>query len=459
MTVNKSENTENIKGKSQAGEEIKLKCINIDCVFNSSAYRGRLRNTCRHPNLKVESSFADLTIAICSEFRSKKDYVFEKPATLVELKTGNKSEIIGIPDPTLTHTEKITSEDLEKSIQYEQAKQPGIIETTEEVKKAYDEETLKPVVIDERSEKELLLSEHYKLTTDTSSNFLILRRFYRSFLRKGVILSIIAHLFVIWLIYLSLVPKDENNNLQGNQRIVVVSDIETPKFEPPDIDKKEEPEIKTDDGTTRPEIKPKNIVPKIKRPKDKTEEDSAGIVKNQTSDSLKRVTDSLLAAQNKSDTSRYIIPDSLKTTFGNDVTPMTFSVPPAWKITDYRTVGLQAENFKGVIVNADTLSEDPSAVNIFIEIDDPKLGTFNKTTFKNPFEMDDSTYSAYTTDPRLTGNQRISYKFYIHTDQTGLNNIYVDAQVKKDLFDKYRKIIDAIVRTIRLLPKPKDTMK
>lgn len=455
MTVKKSENIEDSIGKSPAGEEIKLKCINIDCVFNSSAHRGRPRNTCRHPNLKVESSFADLTIAICSEFRSKKDYVFEKPAILVELKTGNKSEIIGRPDPTLSHTEKITSEDLEKSIHYETEVQPVVTEPSVTAKQAAVE-TLKPVVIDQRSEKELLLSEHYKLTTDSSTDFLILRRFYRSFFRRGIILSIIAHLIVIWLIYLSFVPKDENNKLQSNQRIVVIEDLEMPKFEPPDIDKKEEPEIKTDDGTVRPEIKPKNVIPKIKRPKDKTSEDSSGIVKNQTSDSLRRVTDSLLAAQNKFDTLRYIIPDSLKTTFGNDVTPMTFSVPPNWKITDYRTVGLQAENFKGVIVNADTLSEDPSSVNLFIEMDDPKLGTFNKTTFKNPFEMDDSTYSAHTTDPRLTGNQRISYKFYIHTDQTGLNNIYVDAQVKKELFDKYKKIIDAIVRTIRILPKPKD---
>ena len=65
------------KKKENNTADKRLRCINIDCVFNSSNEPDSERNLCQHPNLKVESKFADITIAICSEFRSKKDYRLE----------------------------------------------------------------------------------------------------------------------------------------------------------------------------------------------------------------------------------------------------------------------------------------------------------------------------------------------------------------------------------------------
>lgn len=122
-----------------------LRCINIDCIFNSSNEQGAKRNTCSHPNVIVESRFADITIAICSEFRSKKDYTFEKPATIVEVKTGEKTEIKGRPDLGIETIEKVTTKELEDDVNKVQDK-PAVV--TKEPESINVQDHIKPFVID-----------------------------------------------------------------------------------------------------------------------------------------------------------------------------------------------------------------------------------------------------------------------------------------------------------------------
>src|SRR5512138_3791239 len=86
-TNNNKEYNDNSKGL------VKPRCINIDCAFNSSLNPGDRRNFCNHPNVFVAQEALEITIAICSEFRSKKDYKFEKPYTLIDLKDNTVSEI------------------------------------------------------------------------------------------------------------------------------------------------------------------------------------------------------------------------------------------------------------------------------------------------------------------------------------------------------------------------------
>jgi hypothetical protein len=431
----------------------KLRCINIDCVFNSANKPGAKRNFCNHPNLKVESNMADVTIAICSEFRSKKDYLLEDKFTLVDLKTNKQIQVKGAPEPEVSDIEKVTQEDLEQSVSEKVGKKPKEqhVKAPEQPKPA--ETVYETPTIISTGESEQEIAEEYKLTSSKTSNFVILKKLYQPYLRRGLIVSIFVHLFIIWILYLSLVPKNEKNEIQPKQRIVVVEDIQTPKFNPPDIDKQAEKKPEVNIDVVRPKIKPKNIKPKIVRPVDE-DKDTTGLTSNLTevTDSLKRVTDSLLALNQ--DTTRIIIPDSLKNFMPENAIGMKLWYPKNWKLTDNRSVNLNLEQFKGVIINTDSLSEDPGAVSIFVQIDDPKHSAYNKTVFKNTFEMDDSLIIAFSTDPVLTGSKRISYKFFLFTDPTGQSNVFVNSETKEDMFEKYRKYIEAIVRSIQIVKNP-----
>lgn len=426
----------------------KLRCINIDCVFNSANQSDSERNICCHPNLRVESKFADITIAICSEFRSKKDYKLEDSSTLIDKKTKEKIIVSGTPEPSFTKIEKVTQEELEQSVTKKQ--KPRLEEKP--VSKPAETVYETPVII-KSGETPEETAEGYHLTTSKTSNFLILRRLYQPYLRRGIIVSIIFHLFAIWVLYLSLVPKGEKNDVPPQQRIVVVEDIETPKFDPPDMDKpKEEPsDIGENTKDVRPKITPKNIKPHIKRPVDENRDTTE--LTSKTNDSLKHIADSLLTAN--LDTTRLVIPDSLKNFMPDNAIGMKLWYPRNWRLTDNRSVNLNLEQFKGVIINTDSLSEDPGAVSIFVQIDDPKHSNYNKTVFKNTFQMDDSLTTAFSTDPVLTGSQRISFKFFLFTDPTGESNVFVNSETKKEMFDKYRKYIEAIVRSIQIIKNPK----
>jgi len=444
------------KKKENNTADKKLRCINIDCVFNSSNEPDSERNLCQHPNLKVESKYADITIAICSEFRSKKDYRLEDASTLIDLKTNEKIIIEGSPDPSFTHIEKVTQKDLEKSVEKARAKkEPKAEPIKEKLEVIYET----PAVIG--TDENTPLQEEIILADSKSSNLQLLKRLYQPNLRRGIIFSIIFHLFAIWVLFIGFVKNDENNEVPPQQRIVVVEDIETPKFDPPDIDKSEEPKIDESIGDNtkdvRPKITPKNIKPKIIRPTTDETRDTTELTSktNGLSDSLKRVTDSLLALSN--DTTRIFVPDSLKNFMPDNEIGMKLWYPRNWKLTDNRSVNLNLQQFMGVIINTDSLSEDPGAVSIFIQIDDKKHTAYNKTTFKNTFQMDDSLVTAFSTDPQITGSKRISYKFFIFTDPTGESNVYVNSEAKQELFDKYKKYIEAIVRSVQIIKKTKTT--
>jgi hypothetical protein len=223
----------------------------------------------------------------------------------------------------------------------------------------------------------------------------------------------------------------------------------------PKDEEKSEENVGENKNDVRPKITPKNIKPRINRPKDL---DTTETVGNIPSDSLKRVTDSLLASK-LGDTTRLYLPDSLKTFMPPNAINLGVNWPNDWKMTDNRSVNLNQEQFNGVIINTDSASADPGAVTIFIQIDDPKHTSFNKATFKNTFEMLDTTEVAFSTDPTLTGSKRISYKFFIFADPSGLKNIFVNTETKEEFFGKYRRYIEGIVRTINIKNKPTESGK
>lgn len=427
-----------------------LRCINIDCVFNSSNERGAIRNTCNHPNVIVESRFADITIAICSEFRSKKDYAFEKPNTLVDLKSKEHIEIVGKPNLESPSIEKITTKELEEGVSDKKKTKTPVKQTSAA--------TLKPIVIESASpnKEELSPSELYNLTDRPGTDFLILKKLYQPYTKRGLAGSIIFHIFIIFLMYQFLVPSEEKTEGENNQRIVIVEDLEMPKFDPPDIDKIKEEEQKLDAGDNtkdvRPKIIKKNVTPKINRPKDNiTPPDTTKPI---TGDTSKTKFDSSLVSQR--DTSRIMIPDSLRSSFDQNDVGLKMWFPKGWKLIDNRQINLTQKEFNGVIISTDSLSEDPGAVNMFVIIDDPEHSAYNKVTYKNSFPMDDSIVVAYVTDPVKSSGKKFSTKYYLFTDPTGKKNILVNVDfASQALMEKYQKLVDAVVRSIKIAEAPK----
>ncbi len=437
----------------KAPEQV-LKCINIDCVFNSSNDTENIRNTCNHPNVKVESRYADITIAICSEFRSKKDYVFDKPDTLIEIKSKEKIEITGEPNPALASVEKITTTDLENAV-------TGKTESINTVTEEPPVPAQKPVIIEAKAEEsvELTPSELYSLSDKPGTDFLILRKLYQPYMKRGIVISILLHFFALFLLYIFLVPKDEKTDetTDLNKRIVVVEDIETPKFEPPDLDKakedeikqKEENKIENNTKTVRPTIIPKTIRPNIHRPKDNTERDTTKVI-SKPFDSTKAKIDSNLT---KRDTTKLVIPDSLKNLYNQNAIGLNLWFPKNWKLQDNRDLNLNQKEFNGVIINTDSASEDPGAVTMFLIIDDPQHSAFNRTTYKNPFQMEDSASSGFATDAVKGGAKKMSVKYFIFSDPSGQKNIQVNAEfASQAMYDKYNKVVDAIVRSVKIAP-------
>lgn len=445
-------NKENSKNPPQ--DENFLRCINIDCIFNSSNEQGAVRNICRHPNVVVESRFADITIAICSEFRSKKDYTFEKPSIVIELKTGEKTEIKGRPEVGIETIEKVTTKELEDEVS---KTDENSNKSLTEQKQINTQDHIKPVIFDAKEEpKELTPEEIYNLSTRPGTDFLILKKLYQPNTRKGIIGSIIIHFFFLFIIYQTLVPKDELQNPENNQRIVVVEDLEMPKFNPPDIDKikedekklSEEQDLKDNNKEVRPKIQKKIITPKIHRPKDNTVDTN----KLATNDSNKIKNDSNLTSNNR-DTNRIQIPDSIKATYDQNDIGLVIWYPKEWKLLDNRQVNLNQKDFNGVILATDTGTADPGAVNMFILVDDPNHSAYNKATYKNPFTMNDSMIAAYVTNPVKTSGKKLSTKYFVFTDPTGLKNIQVNVDFASQvMMEKYQPMVDAIVRSIKIAP-------
>ncbi|MBZ0203405.1 MAG: hypothetical protein IT281_01860 [Ignavibacteria bacterium] len=453
-------------GKNTGQNGKVLRCINIDCVFNSSNEHGAIRNTCNHPNVVVESRFADITIAICSEFRSKKDYTFEKPDTLIDLKSREKTLVVGKPevgDQTST-IEKITTKDLEKgagvSNPVDAVDESSIVNQSAENKEAPGQ--LKPVILEAEHTpaEELTVDQIYNLSTKQGTDFLILKKIYQPNIRIGLILSVISHFFMLFIMYQFLVPKEETPGEEHNQRIVVVEDLEMPKFDPPDIDKmkeeedklKEESEIENNTKEVRPKINKKTVTPKINRPKDNDTPPDSNSSLNDDSNKVK--IDSSLV-KNTRDTSRIQVPDSMKSTYDQNDVGLKLWYPVGWKLIDSRQINLTQKEFNGVILNPDSLSTDPGAVNMFILIDDPQHSAYNKATYKNAFQMDDSLTVGYVTDPIKSSGKKLSAKYFLFTDPTGMKNIQVNVDfVSQEMLDKYQKLIDAIVRSIKIVKTP-----
>jgi len=280
------------------------------------------------------------------------------------------------------------------------------------------------------------------------------RLLYRKNMTIGIISSVVLASILIFMFY-NFVGKKETKFIEPERRLVVINDIPAKinfkEYEDPNKPK-EEPTETTDDKTAPPKIT-RNIIkaPRINRPKINTAQDSS-LTKDATKelDSLRQLaakdslnkSDSLSTANNNNTN----LADSLKKGFSEGELGLSMSYPENWKVIDMRNIDKNSEKFKGVILT-DTTTKENGAVNVFIALDNEGK-EYNAGEFKNNFPMNDSSITAYVNEPRtIAGATTLRFYVFCKTDK-----LSISAQIKKQYFDQYRPIVEAIIRTINIVP-------
>ncbi|MBS1493664.1 MAG: hypothetical protein JST55_09140 [Bacteroidetes bacterium] len=282
------------------------------------------------------------------------------------------------------------------------------------------------------------------------------RLLYRKNMTIGII-SAVVFACICSLLFYNFYGKTETKTIEQEKRLIVINDIPVKinfkEYEDPNKPKEEPKEDGTPTDKVQPPVIKKNIIraPKITRPKINIPQDS-----NLTNDATRQL-DSLRKLQANNDslkkvdslknvTGNYSIPDSLKKGFSEGELGLRMSYPQNWKVIDMRNIDKSVEKFKGVILT-DTTAKENGTANIFISLDNEGKD-YNAAEFKNTFQMNDSALTAYENEPKtVAGSTNLRFFIFLKTDKLSVN-----AQIKKQYFDQYRPIVEAIVRSLNIIP-------
>ena len=282
--------------------------------------------------------------------------------------------------------------------------------------------------------------------------FHLSRLVYRRNMTIGIISAVIFACISALLFY-NFYGKTETKTIQPEQRLIILNDIPTKinfkEYEDPNKPK-EEPKT---DGTVPDKLAPptitRNIIkaPKITRPKVNIPQDT-----NLTNDATKQL-DSLRKLQANNDslrkadslnTAKNNIPDSLKTELNDQVFGLKMVFPKNWALANYLSE-INADS-KGIAL-ADT-SAPKGTINVFISIDNAGKEEFKASDTKTLFPVNDSTITAYVGEPRtLAGYTSVRYYMFLKADKLSIN-----VQVRKQNYDQYKPIVDAMLKTININP-------
>ena len=289
---------------------------------------------------------------------------------------------------------------------------------------------------EELSEEDILREKIGK-----KSPYNIARIIYARNFQIGLIGGVIIYLILIFSFY-AVASKDEIVEEAPQQRLIVIQDLPDPKIKLENIEDPNAPpeEEKTEEDGTIPKRIPTirrnfNRPPITKNPvKDtNTVKDTTGLADTNT------VRDTSTASGNS-------IPDSLMQPYsGNDI-GLIMNYPNNWKLVDSREINVNVEKFEGVVMADTTVKE--GTFNMFVRLD-PQGKPFDRNRYKNPFDMNDSTITAFSADPEESAG-KIEYHFYL----LGNKNLEAYAVVDADKFEEYKAAVEAVVRTISFAPPP-----
>ncbi|HEX2787406.1 MAG TPA: hypothetical protein VHP32_05825 [Ignavibacteria bacterium] len=344
-------------------------------------------------------------------------------------------------------TEKVI---LPEGITQEEAFEKGILVPNPEVADLINGET--------ELEQRIPLTEEEKVEEAiTKKNpFVRQREIYRRNLTRAAVTANIIFIIAIFAFYAWGSQEETPMTNPNPPRIVVLQDLPDPKINLENVadpnKPEEEPEEKEtqDASVTIRKVTPRRINrPPIVRntPTDTTTardtSDSTGELDsirkaNQLADSLKG---------NDTTKTAYQIPDSLRTEYsGNEIGLRINARPISWKVIDSREMNTTIQKFNGLIL-ADT-TKPSGAMNMFIQVDEQN-NLFKSEFHDVPFVMTDSTINAFKSSKPRSRIGRTNVYYYLYTK---VGNLYINAEVNNELFEGYKDIIDAVVRSITIEP-------
>lgn len=282
--------------------------------------------------------------------------------------------------------------------------------------------------------------------------YVIFRRVYQRNLLRGLIGALIIYIISVFVFY-GVASKETNDFSQNDQRrLIVIQDLPEPKIKLKNV---EDP-MKPDDGevTSESDIQLRKLPPPkrnfnkttIKRPYDNPKVDTNdNLGTNDELDSLRKLNLGKLDSLGLDSLSaNYLIPDSLRRNFSEDDIGLKMYFPNNWKLTDQRDINKNEKEFKGVLLT-DTTAKQEGTMTLFIFLD-REGKDYRKDDFTTEFKMEDTTLTAFSKEPRNIAGFT-EYKFYIFGKTEKLS---ATAQVRKQFFEEYKNVIEAVVRSIKI---------
>lgn len=347
-----------------------------------------------------------------------------------------------------SETSKTIPAVLPEGVTQDEAFQKGILIPNPEVADLINSE---PV------EEKIPLTEDERITEALKRNpFVRQRELYRRNLMRAAVTANIVFIIAIFIFYAWGSQEETPMTSPNPSRIVILQDLPDPKINLENVadpNKPEEEETETKDASvtirqvtprriSRPPIVRNNPIesPNLTDTTDTTSELDSIRKANQLADSLSTADTTNTA---------YQIPDSLKKDFTEGEVGLTISaLPKSWKVIDAREMNTNINQFEGVVLVDTTVGSGD--VNVFVSLD-RDTPDFKQEEYSEAFEMMDTTITAFKSKPRTLAGMT-EYKFYLFTPT---EKISVGAKIRKEQFDAFKDIVEAVVRSIKIVPPPK----
>jgi hypothetical protein len=226
-------------------------------------------------------------------------------------------------------------------------------------------------------------------------------------------------------VFYGVASKETNDFSQNDQRrLIVIHDLPEPKIKLKNV---KDPMKPVEEVTSESDIQLRKLPPPkrnfkkttIKRPYDNPKVDTNDISNtNDELDSLRKLNAGTLDSLGLDSLSgNYLIPDSLRRNFSEDDIGLRMYFPNNWKLTDQRDINKNEKEFKGVLLT-DTTAKQEGTLTLFIFLD-REGKDYRKDDFTTEFKMEDTTLTAFS-------------------------------QVRKQYFEEYKNVIEAVVRSIKI---------
>ncbi len=318
---------------------------------------------------------------------------------------------------------------------------PGVLLPNPEVKDIVN----KPFPLVE----EIVLTDEEQLREKIGrkSPFNVSKRIYAQNFQIGIIGGVIVYLIAVFSFY-AYGSKQKIVEPEPQQRLIVLQDLPDPKINLENIEDPNAPpeeEVENDETSVPkriPTIRRNYNSPVVKRP----QSENNTLDTNLTSDSTGNLADTNVT-KDTSTASGNNVADSLMNEYSGDAIGIKMRYPNSWVVRDPSSINTNLPENSGLVLADTTIAQGD--MNLFIHIDNDGED-FKKDKFSIPFEMEDSTLTAFTADIRNEGGRNI-YRFYVYGKE---KKLFIEASIREKHFESYKPVVESVVRSLSFPPKP-----